>query len=173
MAKVELPTVGETCETCRFWVVTEEDYSESHFDDGTLGECRRYPPTVVGTPSFRELDDVTESTCHPAICYDHWCGEWRGRAAAQDHGRQEPPTLKLEPTEEEKERSAVLELLRQAGDDGATPWRIFRSLYPNRGGADGRIKSLLKRLAEEGVVERVGKGHSTDPFRYRLRAATP
>lgn len=41
LAKTELPTVDERCETCRYWDAEDPDEAG---DDLARGECRRHPP---------------------------------------------------------------------------------------------------------------------------------
>lgn len=54
------------CQNCRFYVVA--------------GNCRRYPPTLVGLPTTEEAKQYGNSyidwwQAWPAVSVDDWCGE--------------------------------------------------------------------------------------------------
>jgi hypothetical protein len=96
--RIELPTVEERCETCRFWLVDEEVKFR--------GECRRMPPAldvfhaisvVLNVrDKLREEHSHDENCCspyldeegddqfvklgiHPLTINDSWCGEWQAK----------------------------------------------------------------------------------------------
>lgn len=54
----------ERCENCKFWKETA--------DDGSTGECQRYPPQLV-TNSVGTVIDAA----WPTVDADDWCGEWK------------------------------------------------------------------------------------------------
>lgn len=65
----------QRCKTCRFWQVIDED---------TLGNCRRYPPTLIQTDHLNEvckdaLDELGTATLgiFPSTAAMEWCGEWQ------------------------------------------------------------------------------------------------
>lgn len=71
MAKTELPTVEERCETCRHW----RERAPATDARRPLGECHREGPTVFQTAAGGFV------TRWPEIVADG-CGAWRVKAAA-------------------------------------------------------------------------------------------
>lgn len=65
------------CGNCvYFWA----DESLGGVDD--LGECRRFPPSVI------ECEDTPEETWNgPLVAPLRWCGEWRKRTAERPRSR--------------------------------------------------------------------------------------
>lgn len=64
----------EKCETCRFWLARSE---------GSLGNCRRYPPTVAPEylhSTYRDGDVVVNlngwQDVYPETLKTSWCGEY-------------------------------------------------------------------------------------------------
>jgi hypothetical protein len=72
----ELGAGSETCESCRYWKLS----------DVYRGECRRYPPTLdmlqvkFARDSGYSDDDFAENSIIwwtvPATAPDEWCGEY-------------------------------------------------------------------------------------------------
>lgn len=69
-------TPNQTCLNCKFW----KSISIS------LGDCRRFPPTVVTSTDsetegehgeYREIIRSTTSTQWPDTSADDWCGEFQ------------------------------------------------------------------------------------------------
>lgn len=54
----------ELCQTCRFWEVFDEAAG--------MGDCHRYPPTVLSTSDYGDCETV-----EPIVHSTHWCGEWQ------------------------------------------------------------------------------------------------
>jgi len=172
-AKVELPVVGESCSTCRYWddarrdgfpddaitfaaeamgLTVEETRGKLELAAAILAEgfCRRYPPqvTLVG--------DEYDSR-QPSSEAGDWCGEWRPKAAGP---KGVPPRDDV---------TDITEVLRQAGESGATPWQVKKSLGKKFGDST-REKRILCQLVAAGVAERIGRGTAGHPFKYRLAA---
>lgn len=58
----------QMCATCIYFCQDPDDqYEEGH------GDCRRYPPTMVGEASE---PGITFSD-FPSVSVTQWCGEWR------------------------------------------------------------------------------------------------
>jgi hypothetical protein len=55
----------ESCENCRFWLRDDDVNSQ---EDGD-GECRKSPPTIVGSSWTGGRWTVTNEV--------DWCGEWQ------------------------------------------------------------------------------------------------
>lgn len=69
----------KTCKTCRFW--DDPAFSDSIYEVGDLGWCRRYPPVIAnqeGDCDSGRIDDVYLRMEAPATWKDEWCGEWKG-----------------------------------------------------------------------------------------------
>lgn len=54
------------CQTCRFWVLLDSDYEKQ---EGSFGECMRYPPRVLSHDNTYGFIPVTTK--------EWWCGEWQ------------------------------------------------------------------------------------------------
>lgn len=64
------------CKDCRFWCEQEDPDA-----DTSVGECRRYPPTIP----WREASDQVcpyDPNEFPLIHEDDWCGEFKPRDVA-------------------------------------------------------------------------------------------
>ena len=55
------------CGTCRFWAPFHRD---------NLGECHRYPPTVVGMQQVPD-EQGPPMNAMPLTDKTDWCGEWQ------------------------------------------------------------------------------------------------
>lgn len=66
-----------TCETCRFWELTDEITT-----NGPCGECHHGPPQVVQTHEYltetRSTREVRLSM-FPQTRPFRWCGEWKAK----------------------------------------------------------------------------------------------
>lgn len=166
LAKTELPTVDERCETCRYWECMFLDtateplaarLAESVEEGTAAGFCRRFPPPV--TKKVSSPDSWPDS--FPRTIPDDWCGEWRAKGDV-------PPPIKLIPARDDV--AAIAELLRQAGESGVTPWQVKKSLG-KKSGCTTREKRILRELVASGVAEQIGRGTAGHPFKYRLKSA--
>lgn len=63
----ELP--DECCAKCRFWREPTED-EITKYGEGVLGECYRYPPTML-------MVDGRAESWYPDTGDDEWCGEYQ------------------------------------------------------------------------------------------------
>ena len=77
----------ERCGNCRFWKRSiEDELSEENDcvnDDGTyfVGECNRYPPTLLKLRDDDRSDDIRlGDTFAPCTHEWDWCGEFQERA---------------------------------------------------------------------------------------------
>ena len=76
-----------SCQTCMYFLTTYERDEKEHEDFG-LGQCRRYPPKLVGSAelsealsTLKEPEDAPLLTiwrhCHfTAVHWAQWCGEY-------------------------------------------------------------------------------------------------
>lgn len=58
----------EQCKDCKYY----------QKDPGEIGECHRFPPTVV-EGSTGEADNISSNTYHifPIVSSENWCGEFK------------------------------------------------------------------------------------------------
>lgn len=69
------------CETCRHWV-RKETHSRGGWGpppfsgdpEGTIGECRLYPPQVI--PVHPGVSPIPVGYEHPVTRATHHCGQW-------------------------------------------------------------------------------------------------
>lgn len=58
------------CEHCKHW---------RNDDDGEIGECRRYPPTLVTLDDGidpADEENIMHHSLHPMTTFAHSCGEF-------------------------------------------------------------------------------------------------
>jgi hypothetical protein len=56
------------CENCLHWSFEAESGSYK------IGDCHRYPPTVIATSDYGDCD-----IAFPQVGATQWCGEWAAR----------------------------------------------------------------------------------------------
>lgn len=69
----------ETCGVCMYWG-TEFLYDKiRESNEGTYGECMRFPPTIHGyiKPNFIDVPELSNHTLYPVTLSRCWCGEWK------------------------------------------------------------------------------------------------
>ena len=66
---VQAHVINDSCCNCRFWNRLDDSEQTPEYD--VIGECRRYPPTVLGINEF--TDAAMQS--FPEMEAQHWCGE--------------------------------------------------------------------------------------------------
>ena len=66
---------SEHCSNCRCWV--QHELEDKHLDDPeALGDCCRFPPTVVDN-SPEHLLHSTAGWSWPVTFASSWCAEWQ------------------------------------------------------------------------------------------------
>ena len=89
MEGLGVPCPSEGCANCRFWseMPLPCQDGEKH-PDGSLGDCRRYPPQAAGF-----LDGETglqDEWRFPTTRALEWCGEWCAAKRVTPNGTHEP-----------------------------------------------------------------------------------